>query len=168
MSASEETSVSVNPVSEEELAAASTECAFVRICRVGQVPDGYVRRFYAETEHGQMELAVARLDGKAYATSNYCTHLDCLLSSGKLQEDGIRCSCHNSVFDLETGSTPLELAVIEVEQVEILEQKVKMVRAAGEAACGFGMEAAQELLKVIQTTLHSGSRTGQIVLQRIF
>jgi 3-phenylpropionate/trans-cinnamate dioxygenase ferredoxin component len=103
MTAPEETTVSVNPASEEELAAASTECAFFRICRVGQVPDGYVRRFYAETGHGQMELAVARLDGKAYATSNYCTHLDCLLSSGKLQDDGIRCSCHNSVFDLETG-----------------------------------------------------------------
>ena len=93
----------VTPPTEQELAAAGTECAFVRICRAGQVPDGYVRRFYAETEHGQVELAVARLDGKAYATSNYCTHLDCLLSSGKLQDDGIRCSCHNSVFDLETG-----------------------------------------------------------------
>ena len=77
---------------------------YVRICRSGQVPDGYVRRFYAETEHGQVEIAVARLDGRAYATSNYCTHLDCLLSSGKLQDDGIRCSCHNSVLDLETGA----------------------------------------------------------------
>ena len=92
------------PVGDAELAAAGTECEFVRICRKGQVPEGYVRRFYAETSHGQMELAVARLDGKAYATSNYCTHLDCLLSSGKLQDDGIRCSCHNSVFDLETGA----------------------------------------------------------------
>ena len=76
---------------------------YVRICRSGQVPDGYVRRFYAETEHGTLELALARLHGKAYATSNYCTHLDCLLSSGKLQDDGIRCSCHNSVFELEHG-----------------------------------------------------------------
>ncbi|MGY1742559.1 MULTISPECIES: Rieske (2Fe-2S) protein [unclassified Blastococcus] len=92
------------PVSDAELAAASTECQFVRICRKGQVPEGYVRRFYAETEKGQLEIAVARLDGKAYATSNYCTHLDCLLSSGKLQDDGIRCSCHNSVFDLGTGA----------------------------------------------------------------
>ena len=81
----------------------SDEIQYVRICRSGQVPNGYVRRFYAETSHGQVELAVARLDGRAYATSNYCTHLDCLLSSGKLQDDGIRCSCHNSVFDLETG-----------------------------------------------------------------
>ncbi len=86
-----------------DLAKASTELDYVRICRAGQVPNGYVRRFYAETPHGQLELALARLDGKAYATSNYCTHLDCLLSSGKLQEDGIRCSCHNSVFELETG-----------------------------------------------------------------
>ena len=58
-----------------------------------------MRRFFA----GEHEFAVARLDGKAYATSNYCTHLDCLLSSGKLVDDGIGCSCHGSVFDLETG-----------------------------------------------------------------
>lgn len=63
------------------------------------MPEGYVRRFFA----GDVELAVARLNGTAYATSNYCTHLDCLLSSGKLVDDGIGCSCHGSVFDLETG-----------------------------------------------------------------
>jgi 3-phenylpropionate/trans-cinnamate dioxygenase ferredoxin subunit len=83
--------------------ALSDDVEYVRICRSGQVPEGYVRRFYAETGHGQHELALARLHGRAYATSNYCTHLDCLLSSGKLQDDGIRCSCHNSVFELEHG-----------------------------------------------------------------
>ncbi len=72
---------------------------FVRVARSGQVPDGWVRRFYAR----EIELCVARFHGKAYATSNYCTHLDCLLSSGKLVDDGIGCSCHGSVFDLETG-----------------------------------------------------------------
>jgi 3-phenylpropionate/trans-cinnamate dioxygenase ferredoxin subunit len=81
----------------------SDHVEYVRICRSGQVPEGYVRRFYAETDSGQLELALARLHGRAYATSNYCTHLDCLLSSGKLQDDGIRCSCHNSVFELEHG-----------------------------------------------------------------
>lgn len=72
---------------------------FVRVARSGQVPEGYVRRFFA----GEVEMAVARLNGTAYAMSNYCTHLDCLLSSGKLVDDGIGCSCHGSVFDLETG-----------------------------------------------------------------
>lgn len=77
----------------------STEVEFHRVARSGQVPEGYVRRFYVNN----LECAVARLQGKAYATSNYCTHLDCLLSSGKLVDDGLGCSCHGSVFDLETG-----------------------------------------------------------------
>jgi 3-phenylpropionate/trans-cinnamate dioxygenase ferredoxin component len=72
---------------------------FKRVARSGQVTEGTVRRFFA----GEYEFAVARLDGKAYATSNYCTHLDCLLSSGKLVDDGIGCSCHGSAFNLETG-----------------------------------------------------------------
>jgi nitrite reductase/ring-hydroxylating ferredoxin subunit len=79
--------------------APSTEVVFHRVARSGQIPDGYVRRFYV----GDLECAVARLHGKVHATSNYCTHLDCLLSSGKLIDDGIRCSCHGSVFDLDSG-----------------------------------------------------------------
>lgn len=77
----------------------STDVEYHRVARAGQVPEGYVRRFYA----GELECAIARLDGTVYATSNYCTHLDCLLSSGKLVDDGLGCSCHGSVFDLETG-----------------------------------------------------------------
>jgi nitrite reductase/ring-hydroxylating ferredoxin subunit len=83
----------------DELPAAPAEAEWLRVARSGQVPDGYVRRFFADG----VEIALARLDGTVYATSNYCTHLDCLLSSGKLVDDGIQCSCHGSVFDLETG-----------------------------------------------------------------
>lgn len=79
--------------------APSTEVVFHRVARSGQVPDGYVRRFYI----GDLECAVGRLHGTVHATSNYCTHLDCLLSSGRIVDDGIRCSCHGSVFDLRTG-----------------------------------------------------------------
>ena len=75
------------------------EAGWHNVARSGQVPDGWVRRFYAD----KLEMCVARLRGTVYATSNYCTHLDCLLSSGKLVDDGIGCSCHGSVFDLETG-----------------------------------------------------------------
>jgi 3-phenylpropionate/trans-cinnamate dioxygenase ferredoxin component len=77
----------------------SKEVEYHRVARSGQIPEGYVRRFYVN----ELECALARLNGKAYATSNYCTHLDCLLSSGKLVDDGLGCSCHGSVFDLETG-----------------------------------------------------------------
>lgn len=90
---------------------------FVRVARSGQVPDGYVRRFYARG----LEMCVARFQGRAYATSNYCTHLDCLLSSGKLVDDGIGCSCHGSVFDLETGEAIYPPATIPIATYPVVE-----------------------------------------------
>lgn len=72
---------------------------FVYVCRSGQLPDGYVRRFYPRG----LEVCLARNHGKAYAVSNTCTHMACLLSAGKVVQDGIGCSCHGSVFDLDTG-----------------------------------------------------------------
>jgi 3-phenylpropionate/trans-cinnamate dioxygenase ferredoxin subunit len=75
------------------------EPVFHRVARSGQVPDGVVRRMFI----GELEIAVSRLDGIAYATSNYCSHLDCLLSSGAVTDDGLLCSCHGSVFDFANG-----------------------------------------------------------------
>jgi nitrite reductase/ring-hydroxylating ferredoxin subunit len=72
---------------------------YVYVCRSGQLPDGYVRRFYPRG----LELCLARNHGAAYAVSNTCTHMACLLSAGKVVEDGIGCSCHGSIFDLDTG-----------------------------------------------------------------
>lgn len=91
---------------------------YVRVARSGQVSDGWVRRFFA----GGVELCVARLHGKAYATSNYCTHLDCLLSSGKLVDDGIGCSCHGSVFDLETGEAIYPPATVPIKVYPVREE----------------------------------------------
>lgn len=72
---------------------------YQRVARSGQVPEGVVRRFFV----GEVEMAVARWDGEVHAMSNYCTHLDCLLSSGRVTEDGMLCSCHGSVFDFASG-----------------------------------------------------------------
>ncbi|WP_020495636.1 Rieske (2Fe-2S) protein [Sciscionella marina] len=72
---------------------------FHQIARSGQIPEGVVRRFFA----GEVEIALSRSEGEVYAMSNYCTHLDCLLSSGRVTDEGLLCSCHGSVFDYETG-----------------------------------------------------------------
>ncbi|HEY7047660.1 MAG TPA: Rieske 2Fe-2S domain-containing protein [Jatrophihabitantaceae bacterium] len=95
-----------------------SELEWKRVARSGQVPDGWVRRFFA----GELELCLARLQGTAYATSNYCTHLDCLLSSGKLVDDGIGCSCHGSVFDLETGDAVYPPATEPIRTYPVREQ----------------------------------------------
>ncbi|KAA9149313.1 Rieske (2Fe-2S) protein [Amycolatopsis acidicola] len=74
-----------------------------QIARSGQVPEGVVRRFFA----GAVEVALSRSEGEIHAMSNYCTHLDCLLSSGKVTDEGLLCSCHGSVFDYDSGE-PLQ------------------------------------------------------------
>jgi 3-phenylpropionate/trans-cinnamate dioxygenase ferredoxin subunit len=72
---------------------------FHKIARSGQIPEGVVRRFFVD----EVEVAVSRSEGEVHATSNYCSHLDCLLSSGKVTDEGLLCSCHGSVFDYESG-----------------------------------------------------------------
>jgi 3-phenylpropionate/trans-cinnamate dioxygenase ferredoxin subunit len=88
------------------------------VARSGQVPDGWVRRLYAD----KLEICVARMRGRAYATSNYCTHLDCLLSAGKVVDDGIGCSCHGSVFDLETGEAVYPPATVPIRTYPVREE----------------------------------------------
>lgn len=109
--------------------APSTEVVFHRVARSGQVPEGYVRRFYVN----ELECALARLNGKAYATSNYCTHLDCLLSSGKLVDDGLGCSCHGSVFDLETGDPVYPPATEPIQVYPVKEENGEVFVGVSEA-----------------------------------
>jgi len=87
------------PEAEPQAADFGLEPEYVYVSRSGQVPDGYVRRFFPRG----LELCLARNRGTAYAVSNYCTHMACLLSAGKVVDDGIGCSCHGSIFDLDTG-----------------------------------------------------------------
>lgn len=101
---------------------AEGDTTWVRVARSGQVPEGYVRRFFADG----VELAVARLDGSVYAMSNYCTHLDCLLSSGKLIDDGIRCSCHGSVFDLQSGEPIYPPATVPINTFPVRESNAEI------------------------------------------
>jgi nitrite reductase/ring-hydroxylating ferredoxin subunit len=50
------------------------------------------------------EICVANVEGKYYAIGNRCTHMSCLLSDGTLEGTNVICSCHNSVFNIETGA----------------------------------------------------------------
>jgi nitrite reductase/ring-hydroxylating ferredoxin subunit len=114
---------------ELETDAPSTEVVYHRVARSGQVPEGYIRRFYV----GDLECAVARHQGKVHATSNYCTHLDCLLSSGKIIDDGIRCSCHGSVFDLDTGDPIYPPATVPIQVYPVREENGEVFVGVSEA-----------------------------------
>ncbi|WBB58328.1 non-heme iron oxygenase ferredoxin subunit [Streptomyces sp. WMMC500] len=98
---------------------------YVRVARSGQVPEGVVRRFFV----GDTELAVSRFEGEVYASANYCTHLACHLSSGKVTEDGLLCSCHGSVFDFATGEPLSPPAVKPIRVYEVREENGEILVA---------------------------------------
>ncbi len=89
------------PEEEEDdaVAAVGADGGYHLVGRSGKVPEGIVRRFVVEG----VEIAIARSEGQAYAMDNYCTHLACHLSSGKVEDGGMVCLCHGSIFDLATG-----------------------------------------------------------------
>lgn len=64
---------------------------------------------------GAEAIAVAVVDGQAYAFQDRCTHQSCSLSDGFLDEYAVICPCHHSVFDVRDGqvligpaTTPLQ------------------------------------------------------------
>ncbi|MCT2398471.1 FAD-dependent oxidoreductase [Novosphingobium mangrovi (ex Huang et al. 2023)] len=78
---------------------ALADTRFERVARSGQVTEGNARRFMI----GETEVAVARWEGKVYALHNLCTHLACRLTAGKVDQAGLTCLCHGSIFELATG-----------------------------------------------------------------
>ncbi len=59
----------------------------------------------------EFSIALYRIEGVVYATSNICTHGLALLSDGYLDGDCIECPLHQGLFHVPTGevrSPPVE------------------------------------------------------------
>lgn len=73
------------------------------------------------------EIALARLpDGEWVAFDDTCTHEECPLSEGDLEDERIVCYCHGSEFDLRTGEVlvgpaedPLTIYSVRVEDGQL-------------------------------------------------
>lgn len=72
---------------------------FVTVCRVDDVPPGEMRSFQVEGE----DVAIANLDGDFVAFGDVCTHQQCSLAEGDLDDTTVICACHGSEFDVRTG-----------------------------------------------------------------
>src|SRR5215210_3064008 len=49
------------------------------------------------------QIAVANVAGKFYAFGDTCTHRQCSLAEGDLEETTVICPCHGSEFDVTSG-----------------------------------------------------------------
>lgn len=88
----------------------------VHLGKASDVGENDVEAFPA----GERLIAVARVGDQFYAIDDRCTHKECSLSEGVLDERTLTCPCHGSEFDLTTGE-PLALpATKPVERFEII------------------------------------------------
>lgn len=97
---------------------------FVTVCRVDDVAPGEMRSFNLEGE----DVAVANLDGEFVAFGDVCTHQQCSLAEGDLNNTTVVCPCHGSEFDARTGEVvsgpatepePSFEVVVEDEEVKV-------------------------------------------------
>ena len=74
------------------------------------------------------EVALYSLGDEIFATTDVCTHANCLLSiSGDVYDDIVECSCHGSGYDIRTGnnvqppsSDPLKTYTVKIQGDDVL------------------------------------------------
>ena len=52
---------------------------------------------------GEQRIALYRIDGRVYATSDICTHAFALLSTGFIDGCLVECPLHGAMFDVTSG-----------------------------------------------------------------
>jgi 3-phenylpropionate/trans-cinnamate dioxygenase ferredoxin subunit len=73
---------------------------FVRVTGANELGQGEMRMVDV---HGT-KIAVANVAGTFYAFDDTCTHLQCSLAEGDLEETTVICPCHGSEFDVTNGA----------------------------------------------------------------
>jgi 3-phenylpropionate/trans-cinnamate dioxygenase ferredoxin component len=72
---------------------------FVKVADAAEVAEGELAAF----DVGGVRVAVANVGGTFHAFGDTCTHLQCSLGQGDLEDTVVTCSCHGSQFDVTTG-----------------------------------------------------------------
>src|SRR5215213_9280414 len=72
---------------------------FVVVGRAEDLQEGEMRAFDVEGTR----VAVANVAGTFHAFDDTCTHRQCSLAEGDLEESTVTCPCHGSQFDVVSG-----------------------------------------------------------------
>jgi nitrite reductase/ring-hydroxylating ferredoxin subunit len=72
---------------------------FVAVGRADDLKEGDMRVFDVQ----DTKIAVANVGGTFYAFGDTCTHRECSLAEGDLEETTVTCPCHGSEFDVTSG-----------------------------------------------------------------
>jgi nitrite reductase/ring-hydroxylating ferredoxin subunit len=69
-------------------------------------------------EIDRKEVLVANVEGKFYAISDRCGHMNALLSMGNLTGNIVKCPFHGAKFDVITGKKLTELILTPSQETE--------------------------------------------------
>ena len=72
---------------------------FAAIPGASELGEGEMRAFDVRGA----KIAVANVGGAFHAFDDTCTHLECSLAEGDLEETTVICPCHGSEFDVTSG-----------------------------------------------------------------
>jgi nitrite reductase/ring-hydroxylating ferredoxin subunit len=72
---------------------------FVEVAKISEIPSGKMKR----TEVNGKEIMIANVNGKFYALTDRCGHMNALLSMGNLTGNTVTCPFHGAKFDVTTG-----------------------------------------------------------------
>ncbi len=72
---------------------------FVAVGRADDLREDDLRAFDVQ----DTKIAVANVGGTFYAFGDTCTHRECSLAEGDLEETTVTCPCHGSEFDVTSG-----------------------------------------------------------------
>ncbi len=95
-----------------------SQCEFLEIAPASELPDG--GRLFVDI--GDTPIVMFNLAGRLYAINDTCSHADCSLGDGELEDHEIICPCHGARFDVRTGKV---LALPAVEDIPAYPVRVR-------------------------------------------
>lgn len=72
---------------------------FEAVTRADELKEGDMQAFDVRGA----KIAVANVAGEFHAFGDTCTHMQCSLAEGDLEETTVTCPCHGSEFDVTSG-----------------------------------------------------------------
>ncbi len=91
---------------------------WVEVGSAGEIGEGEITSFSA----GGRQIAIANVDGDLHAFDDVCTHQQCSLAEGDLDDTIVECPCHGSQFDVTTGEAVEGPATDPVDVFELRDQ----------------------------------------------
>lgn len=72
---------------------------WTNIGKLSEFPEGKMKKVFVNGK----ELLVVNISGKFYSIDDICTHEECSLADGFLQNELVTCPCHLAQFNVKTG-----------------------------------------------------------------